>query len=381
VHWANGNLRKGFWSITKYEDALRVLRDPVTFSSEALGMSMMTRELEDFDRSEMGCGAMIIAMDPPRHNPARKALSRNFLRSHVGQWEARCHRVVKELIDRVAPRGRCDFVTDVAQQLPMLMILEMMEIPPEDRATLLRWAGMTVGNDDPEFQVGSSLESRRQGNFAIWDYTRRLALERRGGSAGDLLTVMGNAAVLGEPMSERELGFTGDMFVLAGIETTRTALADGMLEVLRNSEQRRKLQERPELLPSAIEEILRWTSPVGHILRVATADTEIRSRAIRAGDKVVVWTPSANRDEDAFADADRFDIARKPNEHIAFGYGEHFCLGAHLARLELRVMIEELLRRLPDVELCGPVERLHSIQLFGPKHMPVKFTPAPLSPA
>jgi cytochrome P450 len=356
VHWANGNLRKGFWSITKYEDALRVLRDPVTFSSEALGMSMMTRELEDFDRSEMGCGAMIIAMDPPRHNPARKALSRNFLRSHVGQWEARCHRVVKELIDRVAPRGRCDFVTDVAQQLPMLMILEMMEIPPEDRATLLRWAGMTVGNDDPEFQVGSSLESRRQGNFAIWDYTRRLALERRGGSAGDLLTVMGNAAVLGEPMSERELGFTGDMFVLAGIETTRTALADGMLEVLRNSAQRRKLQERPELLPSAIEEILR-------------------------GDKVVVWTPSANRDEDAFANAGRFDIARKPNEHIAFGYGEHFCLGAHLARLELRVMIEELLRRLPDVELCGPVERLHSIQLFGPKHMPVKFTPAPLSPA
>lgn len=378
VHWATGNLRKGFWSITKYEDALTVLRDPLTFSSEALGMSMPTRDLEDFDRSEMGCGAMIIAMDPPRHNPMRRALSKNFLRSHVGQWEERCHRVVKELIDRVAPLGRCDFVTDVAQQLPMLMILEMMEIPPEDRATLLRWAGMTVGNDDPEFQVGSSLESRRQGNFAIYDYSRRMALERRGGAGSDLLTVMGNAVVMGEQLSERDLGFTGDMFVLAGIETTRTALADGMLELLRNRPARRKLQERPELLPGAIEEILRWTSPVGHILRVATADAQVRGRAIRAGDKVVVWTPSANRDEEVFADADRFDLERTPNEHIAFGYGEHFCLGAHLARLELRVMVEELLRRLPDIELDGAVQRLHSIQLFGPKHIPVKFTPVTL---
>jgi cholest-4-en-3-one 26-monooxygenase len=381
VHWSTGNLRRGFWSITKYEDALRVLHDPLTFSSEALGMSMMTRELEDFDRNEMGCGAMIIAMDPPRHNPMRKALSKNFLRSQVGQWEERCHRVVRELIDRVAPLGRCDFVTDVAEQLPMLMILEMMEIPPDDRATLLGWAAMTVGNDDPEFQVGSSLESRRQGNFAIYDYTRRLARERRGTAAADLLTVMGNAVVMGEMLTEHELGFTGDMFVLAGIETTRTALADGMLEVLRNPAQRRKLQSNSDLMPGAIEEILRWTSPVGHILRVATADIEIRGQAIRSGDKVVVWTPSANRDEEVFIDPDRFDIERRPNEHIAFGYGEHFCLGAHLARMELRVMIEELLRRVPDIELAGPVERLHSIQLFGPKHMPVKFTPAPASGA
>jgi len=379
VHWATGNLGKGFWSITKYEDAVRVLRDPITFSSEALGMSMPTRYLEGIDRSELGCGAMIIAMDPPRHNPMRKALSKNFLRSQVGQWEPRCRRVVKELIDRVAPLGQCDFVTDVAQQLPMLMILEMMEIPKEDRPTLLRWAAMTVGNDDPEFQVGSSLESRRQGNFAIFDYSRRLALQRRGGAGADLLTVMGNAVVMGDQLNERELGFTGDMFVLAGIETTRTGLADGMLELLRNPAQRRKLQQRPDLLPSATEEILRWTSPVGHILRVATADTEIRGRRIRGGDKVVVWVPSANRDEELFPDAGRFDIERTPNEHIAFGHGEHFCLGAHLARLELRIMLEELLRRLPDIELAGPVERMHSIQLFGPKHMPVRFTPAPVA--
>jgi cytochrome P450 len=376
VHWATGNLSQGFWSITKYEDALRVLRDPITFSSEALGMSMPTRELEGMDPSELGCGAMLLAMDPPRHNPMRRALSKSFLRSHVGQWEERCRHVVKQLIDRVAPLGRCDFVTDVAEQLPMLMILEMMEIRREDRPTLLRWAAMTVGNDDPEFQVGSSLESRRQGNYAIYDYSRREALERRGGNGSDLLTVMGNAVVMGERLSERELGFTGDMFVLAGIETTRTALADGMLELLRNHAERRKLQEHRELLPSAIEEILRWTSPVGHILRVATVDAEIRGRPIHAGDKVVIWTPSANRDEEVFADADRFDLARTPNEHIAFGYGEHFCLGAHLARLELRVMVEELLRRLPDMELDGPVERLHSIQLFGPKHIPVKFTAA-----
>ncbi len=378
VHWATGNLSRGFWSITKYDDAVAVLRDAAAFSSEAMGMSMPTRELESFERSEMGCGAMIIAMDPPRHNPMRKALSKTFLRSHAGQWEPRCRRVVKQLIDRVAPLGRCDFVTDVALQLPMLMILEMMDIPEADRPQLLRWAAMTVGNDDPEFQVGSSLESRRQGNFAIFDYTRRLALERRGGHGSDLLTVMGNAVVMEERLNERELGFTGDMFVLAGIETTRTGLADGMLELLRNPEQRRRLREHPELLPTAIEEILRWTSPVGHILRVATVDTEIRGKRIRSGDKVVVWVPSANRDEEVFPDADRFDIARSPNEHIAFGHGEHFCLGAHLARLELRIMVQELMRRLPDMELDGPVQRMHSIQLFGPKHMPVRFTPAPV---
>src|ERR1700747_1857375 len=153
----------------------------------------------------------------------------------------------------------------------MLKSLEMMEIPADDRATLLRWAAMTVGNDDPEFQVGSSMDSRRQGNFAIYDYSRKLALQRRGGAAGDLLTAMGNALVMGEHLTEHELGFNGDMFVLAGIETTRTALADGMLQMLRNEDERRKLQERPELLPGAVEEILRWTSPVGHILRVATA--------------------------------------------------------------------------------------------------------------
>ncbi len=174
-------------------------------------------------------------------------MSKNFLRSHVGQWEERCHRVVKELIDRVAPLGRCDFVTDVAQQLPMLMILEMMEIPPEDRADAAALGGHDRGQRRPEFQVGSSLESRRQGNFAIYDYSRRMALERRGGAGNDLLTVMGNAVVMGEQLSERDLGFTGDMFVLAGIETTRTALADGMLELLRNRAARRKLQERPEL--------------------------------------------------------------------------------------------------------------------------------------
>jgi cytochrome P450 len=378
VHWATGDLSQGFWSITKYEDAVAVLRDPHTFSSEAMGMSMPTRELENMQPEELGCGAMIIAMDPPRHNPMRKALSKNFLRSHVGQWEEQCRRVVTELIDRIARVGHCDFVTDVAQQLPMLMILEMMEIPHSDRPTLLRWAAMTVGNDDPEFQVGSSLESRRKGNFAIYDYSRRLALERRGGAGGDLVTVMGNAVVMGERLSERELGFTGDMLVLAGIETTRTALADGMFQLLRNPAARHQLQRRPELLPTTVEEILRWTSPVGHILRVATADTEIRGRRIRAGDKVVVWVPSANRDEDVFADPERFDIERAPNEHIAFGHGEHFCLGAHLARLELRTMIQELLRRLPDMELAGPVERLHSIQLFGPKHMPVRFKPVTL---
>jgi len=166
---------------------------------------------------------------------------------------------------------------------------------------------------------------------------------------------MGNAVVMGHPLSERELGFTGDMFVLAGIETTRTALADGMLQLLRDRAAWRKLQQRCELLPSAIEEVLRWTSPVGHILRVAATDTQIRRRRIRAGHKVVVWVPSANRDEDVFAEPERFDIERSPNEHIAFGHGEHFCLGAHLARLELRTMIEELLRRLPDIELApGP---------------------------
>jgi cytochrome P450 len=187
---------------------------------------------------------------------------------------------------------------------------------------------------------------------------------------------MGTAALDGAPLSDRLIGYNGVLLIGAGFETTRNALSGGLLELIRKPGERERLQSDPALIPTAVEEILRWTCPLTNAMRTATRDVEIRGQRIRAGERVTIWLPSGNRDEEIFPDAGRFDVGRSPNEHIGFGYGEHFCLGAHLARLEIRVLLDEILNRLPDIRLGGAVERICSNQLAGIKHMPIKFTPA-----
>ena len=277
----------------------------------------------------------------------------------------------------MASRGECDFVVDVAARLPMGIICEMMDIPRANWESMFKWGNMVIGGEDPEYQVGgSAMGTAMEGGMQIFMLCSELAKYRRDHPGQDLLSVIATARLDGELLNDMEIGHNAVMFVLGGLETTRNAISGGVLELIRNPDQFKRLAENPSLMPTAIEEILRWTSPITHIMRTATRDFEWRGKKIRDDDWVVIWNPSANRDQDAFPDPYRFDITRNPNYHLAFGQGEHFCIGSHLARLELRLMLEEVMRRMPDLRLAGEVERLTSFQVAGIKHMPVAFTPS-----
>jgi cytochrome P450 len=256
-----------------------------------------------------------------------------------------------------------------------------MGIPRHDWPDMFRWGNMVAGNEDPEYQVesGSPADTRQEGSRNIGRYCIGAALERRGSDGEDLLSVLGNARIDGRLLTESQLGHNGLLYVGAGLETTRNAISAGLLALLEHPDQLELLLSDEALLPTAVEEILRWASPVTHFARVATEDTELGDKQIRKGDRVALWFPSGNRDEAVFDHPYTFDIRRKPNEHIAFSKGEHFCAGAHLARLELRLMLQALLKRTRQIELTGKVERLRSNFLAGIKHMPVKFTQSPAS--
>jgi len=313
--------------------------------------------------------------DPPLHTALRKSYNASFLPRAIAKLEEPARTLAREIIDDVAPRGECDLVTDVAARFPLTMICQMMNVPRSDWGMLLKWSNMAIASDEPEYQIGTSEETRREGFTQISTYCLKMALERRGHPVEDLFGAMGNAEVYGRKWNEREIAFNGVLTVLGGIDTTRNSTAGAMLELIRNPGELARLKANPSLMRTAVEETLRWTTPIAHVRREATRDFELRGRAIRAGDWVVVWIASANRDEEVFADPDRFDVGRTPNEHLSFLYGQHYCLGAHLARLELRAILSELISQLPDMQLNGEVEWTQSTQVPGIKHMPVRFTP------
>jgi cytochrome P450 len=323
----------------------------------------------------LGSGEMMLMTDPPLHGAMRRAFNRLLLPRAMGRFEAPGPQLVREILETAMARGECDFVVDVAARLPMAFICEIMGIPRGDWPDMFKWGNMVAGNEDPEYQVesGSPLDTRQDGSRNIGNYCVTAALERRGGDGEDLLSVLGNARINGRLLTERELAHNGLLYVGAGLETTRNAISAGLLTLLEHPAQLDLLLERPEIMPTAVEEILRWASPVTHFARVATEDTEFGSREIHAGDRLALWFPSGNRDEVVFENPYTFDVRRTPNEHIAFSKGEHFCGGAHLARLELRLTIQALIPRIKQIELTGPVERLRSNFLAGIKHMPVRF--------
>jgi cytochrome P450 len=380
VHWTQGRLKRGFWSIFKHEDAYIVYKGASEYFSNgkfSVGLPS-SPEVEAATKPElMGSNRMLVASDGELHRDFRKAFNAMFLPRAIRQYEASGRQLVLEILDEVLPRGRCEFVTEVATRLPMAIICDMMAIPRKDWQLMFDLVNQAMGPEDPEYNVESSAaETRNKAWAAAVGYCIKTALERRGGTGTDLLSVIANARVLdGRLLTEEEIGYNGFMFVIGGLDTTRNSIAGGLLELIRNPDQMRRLREDRSLMRPAVEEILRWTSPITHSMRTALKDTEIRGRKIREGDWVVVWNAAVNRDEETFADPEKFDIARDPNDHFAFAYGEHFCLGAHLARLEIRLIFEEILDRMPDVELDGEVEWLASNLLHGLKRMPIKFTP------
>ncbi len=361
------------WAITKYNDIVYVSRNPTLFIS---GLGITAGNDPHHPEEDAGLGTMMITSDPPRHVRLRRLVNKGFTPRAIGELESHVRRIVTRILDNVQGKGECDFVLEVSSILPLAVICDMMGVPEPDWPRMFDLTNRTLGAEDPEYQV-EGVDANQTGYLArmeMFQYFAKMVAERQYQKKEDLVTTLVDSDIDGEKLTDEEILFFCFLLIVAGNETTRNATTGGLLALFDHPEQRERLQNDRSLLPTAIEEILRWTSPVTHMSRTATQDTEVGGQLIRTNEKLVMWYPSANRDEAIFPNPFRFDEPRTPNEHIAFGIGEHFCLGASLARLELRVMFEELLQRLPDIQPAGPPERLRSNFIGGIKHLPVRFT-------
>jgi cytochrome P450 len=369
VYWQPEPDGAGFWNVTKYSDLISVSRQPNLFSSWRGGTNVFELNQPELEGSRL----LMLNMDPPQHAKYRRLVSKGFTPKRIEMLIAHVGELATAIVDRVAELGECDFVDSVASQLPMETICEMIGVPEADRRHIYDLSNKLIGFDDPDFQ--DNFEEAPAAMAEMFAYAETLATDRRKCPHDDLATALLNAEVDGERLTPIEFDSFFMLLALAGNETTRTVTAQGMRLLIENPDARRRILDDMSLLPSAVEEILRYNPAVMHFRRTATADTEIRGQKIREGEKVLVWYPSANRDEEVFENPHAFDVGRTPNEHLAFGIGEHFCLGANLARLQLNTIFRELLTRLPDMEFAGPVRRLRSNFIDGIKEMPVRFTP------
>jgi cholest-4-en-3-one 26-monooxygenase len=318
---------------------------------------------------------MMLMMDPPKHTKLRLLVNKGFTPRMIGKLEDHIRDVTRSIVDAVAARGECDFVVEVAAELPLQVIVEMMGVPDGDRHKIFEWSNRLIGSEDPEYNV--SRDEAIGAATEMFMYSAELAAAKRKNPGDDIISTLLQAEVEGNKLTDTEFNLFFQLLAVAGNETTRNLISNGMHFLFENPDQRAKLAADRSLLPRAIDEMLRYASPVMYMRRTAPEDFELRGQTIKAGDKIALWYISANRDEDVFEDPHRFDITRSPNEYVAFGGGgPHFCLGANLAKLEIRVMFEELLDRLPDIELAGDVQRLRSNFINGIKHMPVRFTPS-----
>ena len=356
----------GFWAVTRYDDVVEVSRDSATWSSYAGGTMIADATPEQL----FVVRQMMLNMDPPQHTKLRALINKGFTPRMVTHLHGRIGELARAIADRVAPRGECDFVTEVAGELPSYVIAELMGIPLDDGRELYRLTErMHTADRSPE-----GIASGTQAIFEMLSYANGIRAAKRERPANDIASTLLAAEVDGEKLTDLEFDMFFLLLINAGGDTTRNLVAGGMLELLHRPDVLRSLRDEPRLLPGAIEEMLRFCSPVVHFRRTATRDVVLGGQPIAAGEKVVVFYASANRDETVFSDPDTFDIGRSPNEHVAFGGGGvHFCLGANLARVEIRAMFTEVLSRLHDMELAGPVERLRSNFINGPRHMPVRF--------
>ena len=371
----------GFWVVTKLDDVIACSRDFTTFSSAAeLGgvVGLPDAEPGTEDNSEV-TGSLMLFMDPPAHTRYRRLVNRGFTPRMIGKMEDHIRDLTNEILDGAIAQGEVDFVVDVAAELPLEVIAELIGVPREDRHRIFQWSNRLIaGSDDPEYVVAE--DTLMEAQVEMFLYAQKLAdAHRANPGQNSIIDALLSAEIDGEALSDLDFNMFFVLLSVAGNETTRNAIAHGLNAFLDNPDQYALLASDPErYIAGAVEEILRWATPVMYFRRNATRDIELRGKTIKAGDKISMWYISANRDEDHFEDPFRFDITRDPNHHVAFGGGgPHFCLGAQLARMEIRVLFEELVRRAPQIEALGAPDRLRSNWISGIKHLLVDFGDQP----
>jgi cholest-4-en-3-one 26-monooxygenase len=410
VFWHEGDVHSGpgYWIISKYDDVCWISKNPDLF------VSGLGNQIEDPLPGQLDVARSMISMDPPEQARNRKRVSRGFTPAATARLEAKTRERVVAILDAVASRGSCDFVLDVAAELPLQVIADLLGVPQADRHQIFDWSNRMLGAEDSEYHseaprtaetpvteldpelaealsakipdgltdmieagIAGGLKPEQAQAMAagsqMFQYSIQLAQQRIASPEDDLVTDLVRGEVDGEKLHMLEFASFFLLLAIAGNETTRNLISHGLLLLLEHPDQLAALRADPSLLPGAVEEMLRMRPPVMYFRRTATQDCSIRGVDIREGEKVTLWYPSANRDEDVFEDADRFDIRRHPNEHVAFGHGQHFCLGANLARMEIRVMFEELLARFEDLAHDGEVKLLRSHFIDGIKSIPITF--------
>ena len=362
------NAGRSYWAVVKYNDVLEVHRDVATYSIECPMVIGHHPELAGHAHK-----IVIREMDPPRHTKLRNVIKWDFTPKAVASWAVLVRRWVREYLAEAARRGECDFVFDVAARVPMQQFSEMLGVPMEDRLRLENLSnivayGQTIAHGEAAENVDQVTANQR-----LEEYFSRMLADRARNPAKDLTTTLAQGRIDGDPLSYDEQLRNLAFLLVAGLETTRNGIASGLYELLQNRAELDKLVADPSLVNSAVEEILRYASPIYHDLRVATHDTTLGGQKIKGGDLVSKWLASANRDEEVFENPDKFDIARTPNPHLAFGYGQHFCLGANLARVEMRTALEELIPYLPQIELADRPQRTGNSAIQGYWRMPIRF--------
>ncbi|MGH3966611.1 MAG: cytochrome P450 [Mycobacterium sp.] len=367
-HWnALAGDEPGFWSFTRFADIQAISRDPATFSSARGGVFTTAQGAVPVEVLR----EVILGMDPPRHTKVRNVVQSVFTPKMIRQKEADIRTVVTALIDEVIEKGACDFVDDIAVELPLRVVTGMLGVPLDDRRQLFQWTNTlswAAATAAPEAGLGALLE--------IGGYLTGLTAQRKANPGDDLISRLVTAEVDGESLTEAEVTYFFALLMFASNDTTRNTTSVGMRALIENDAERQKLLDNPDAIPNAVEELLRWATPVIYFTRVAQCDTEVGGHPIREGERVAMWYSAGSRDPAMNDNPERFDVSREKPAHQAFGGGgAHFCLGNPLARLELRVLFEELLRRMPDMQISGPTTRLTSNFSNELTSMPITFTP------
>ncbi|BAW03994.1 cytochrome P450 [Nocardia seriolae] len=364
---------EGFWVISRYADIVAVAGDSDTYSSESGGQRSGGGTLIEDLPVDWAVGVLLNMMDDPRHAEVRRLLTPSVAPRTLKLIEDDLRQRAATIVDAALGKGDCDFLIDLAAELPLQAVAQLLGVPQEDRHQLFGWANVTLDYDDRD--LGEATARSQAALAETRAYGARLLAAKTADPAEDLMSLAAHATIDGQPLTDMEKAMLFSLLIAAGSETTRNSIAVGMLALIERPEIWRSLRADRSRLDGAVEEMLRWASSTSYNRRTATRDTELGEQRIRAGDKVTLWWTSANRDEAVFPEPHRFDIGRRPNPHLAFGRGGHFCLGSNLARMEMRVLVDALLDRVETTELTGPVEYTRSNKHTGVRHMPVRLTP------